>query len=76
MPWILMVIIQLVMPNASLLGHLCGIISALLIKFCGLYVLMPSYEWIKDFDDSYASGLERKVTYFKGTEAISVDFNS
>ena len=33
------------------MGHLNGIIAALLVKFCGLFVILPRYEWLKEYDE-------------------------
>ena len=42
-PWYYMLLIYVTIPNSSFLGHFCGIIAALLKKFCGLYILFPKY---------------------------------
>jgi hypothetical protein len=50
-PWILLIMISIAVPNASFSGHLCGILSALLLKYSGLAkIFLPQYNWIKDFD--------------------------
>lgn len=69
MPVILLIFIQLNMENVSLIGHLTGIIAALLIKFSGIfYLIMPRYEYISELDEKCADTLQKYVTYFKGTE--------
>ena len=46
-PVIMMIIIQISMPQASLVGHFAGIISALILKKTGLhYLLLPRQSWI------------------------------
>jgi membrane associated rhomboid family serine protease len=46
-PAIMMIIIQISMPQASLVGHFAGIISALVLKKTGLhYLLLPRQSWI------------------------------
>ena len=43
-PWIYLVIIQLCFPEASMWGHLCGLISAVLLKHSGIaWVLLPHH---------------------------------
>ena len=32
-PWLLMILIQIMIPQASFIGHLTGILAALLIRF-------------------------------------------
>ena len=39
-PWIMMIIIQISMPKASLIGHLAGIVSAHFIKKSGLHLIL------------------------------------
>ena len=58
MPWILLVITQFLIPEASFMGHLCGILAALIIKFCGLFIILPKFEWLNEFDYFYGSKLE------------------
>lgn len=50
-PWLYMLMIYFTIPDSSFIGHFCGLIAGLLIKFGGLYVVMPKYEWIKEYDD-------------------------
>ncbi|XP_022842794.1 rhomboid-like protein 15 isoform X1 [Olea europaea var. sylvestris] len=54
-PWILLVVFQLLMPNVSLLGHLCGILSGFaytwgLFKFLipgtSFYSSIESFSWM------------------------------
>ena len=39
-PWIMMIIIQISMPKASLIGHLAGIMSAHLLRKSGLHLIL------------------------------------
>jgi hypothetical protein len=34
-----------------------------MIKFSGIYALMPRYEWIKEYDDNNAYKIERYGYY-------------
>jgi len=52
MPWFYMLMIYFTIPDSSFLGHFCGLIAGLMIKFAGIYILMPRFEWIKEFDDT------------------------
>ena len=64
-PWIMLVIIQVSIPDASMVGHFTGIISALLIKYSGVgFFFMPRYSWIKEFEEVYK--VER-FTYYKAS---------
>jgi hypothetical protein len=57
------------------MGHLCGILAALIIKFCGFFVIMPRYEWIHEFDEKFGGILSNKVAYFEAKPNINEDFN-
>ena len=71
-PWIYLVIIQLCFPEASMWGHLCGLISAVLLKHSGIaWVLLPHHEWIAGFEDAHKGCLDcvdRWCTYYKVTD--------
>lgn len=55
MPWLYMLLIYLTIPNSSFLGHFCGLMAGLLIKFGGLYILLPRFLWIQSFEESITS---------------------
>ena len=63
MPWLYMLMIYFTIPDSSFLGHFCGLIAGLMIKFSGIYALMPRYEWIKEYDDNNAYKIERYGYY-------------
>ena len=42
-PWFYMLAIYVTIPESSFIGHFCGLIAGLLIKFAGLYFFMPRY---------------------------------
>ncbi|CDW77565.1 uncharacterized protein at3g58460-like [Stylonychia lemnae] len=74
-PWFYMILIFFTIPNSSFIGHFLGIVSGLMIKFGGLYVLFPDYEWIASFDGSFEHYL-RGLRYLKATDEITQDFDS
>lgn len=49
-PWFYMLLIYLTIPDSSFLGHLCGLLAGLMIKFGGLYYFLPRFEWLESFD--------------------------
>jgi hypothetical protein len=53
-PWFYMILIYATIPNSSFIGHFFGIVTGLMIKFCGLYIFFPKYDWIQEFDAKYA----------------------
>mmetsp|Transcript_982 Transcript_982/g.1763 ORF Transcript_982/g.1763 Transcript_982/m.1763 type:complete len:306 (+) Transcript_982:2-919(+) len=71
-PFILMVVIQLSLPEASLTGHLAGIISALIVRYAGIgRLLLPPYEWICAFEQDHpdlVERMERRLQYFKSSQ--------
>jgi hypothetical protein len=74
-PWLYMLVVYFTIPTSSFIGHFCGLIAGLLLKFTGLYVFLPRYEWIKEFDDVYADKLEA-IGYSRCSENISKDFDA
>ena len=56
-PWFYMILIFFTIENSSFIGHFLGIIAGLMIKFGGLYILFPKYEWLSPFDDKYEDKL-------------------
>ena len=44
-PWIILVVMQFVMPNISFLGHLSGMLVGLLSVYGVMDLIMPSYEF-------------------------------
>jgi len=62
-PWVLMVVLQVVMPNLSLLGHLSGIICGT----CQVYGLLnsmcvPSVDYLRSCDDGLRTILTRRTS--------------
>ncbi len=51
-PWVLLVILQIMLPNVSWLGHVSGIIVGLLLLSGSLQFLLPSVEFYKSIEQS------------------------
>jgi len=49
-PWVLLVMMSVIMPDVSFVGHLCGIVSGYLYSFGLLNFIVPSYEKIAKID--------------------------
>ena len=76
-PWLYVIVIYMTIPDSSFLGHFCGLIAGVLIKFGGFYVIMPRYQWIRGFDETCEEeGLLKKQGYFPATDKIEVDFDA
>jgi rhomboid domain-containing protein 1 len=52
-PLILLVFTAIAVPESSFSGHLCGIIAATLLMFCGLHVLLPRQNWIESWEEMF-----------------------
>ena len=71
LPWIWLLLIQLCIPEASMIGHLAGILSALVLKHCGLSLILPQLNWIQAIEESNKGCIERLntcFTYYKATD--------
>lgn len=55
LPFIYLLLSQIIVPNADMFGHLSGILAALILRYCGLYTcrLLPQYTWIEPIESSY-----------------------
>ena len=71
-PFIMMLLIQICMPNVSFEGHLCGILSALFLYKTPLkYLFIPRIRWVKSFESKVngcISCFEQKFTYYKAED--------
>ncbi len=76
MPWLYMLMIYFTIPDSSFLGHFCGLIAGLMIKFAGIYTLMPRYEWIKEFDEGNTAYKIEAIGYYHAQPEIITDFDS
>ena len=70
---------QIIVPNASLIGHLSGIISALILRYGGMYMcrLLPQYTWLEPIESAFSASrreLHKKLGYFYATAVIEKDF--
>ncbi len=50
-PWLLLVLISLLLPNISFMGHLSGILTGVLIVNGKLQFLLPSVEFLKGMEE-------------------------
>jgi membrane associated rhomboid family serine protease len=50
-PWILLVLLSVVLPGISFLGHLCGILSGMLFIIGAMDVLLPSSLFLRHVED-------------------------
>ena len=76
-PWLYMLMIYFTIPDSSFLGHFCGLLAGLLIKFGGINFFMPRFTWIHDFD--LDRGLSHQdpspIGYFPAKPEIKSDFD-
>lgn len=49
-PWVLMALIQVIMPNISLMGHLCGILAGFLYIYGYLNCLFPHNATVQNWE--------------------------
>ena len=69
-PWILLGIMQVILPNISMLGHLSGIIVGLLAVYGPIELfLMPSKDFCRTLDDTNSCfGLTKRSNYYSTTD--------
>ena len=60
-PFTYLMLIQVVSPNSSFIGHLSGILAGVFIKYLMVYLTFPRKEWIVAFE----SGFPRLVYFLK-----------
>jgi hypothetical protein len=75
MPWLYMLLIYFTIPDSSFLGHFCGLLAGLLIKFGGIHLLMPRYSWIHEFDQDNTLTEGTSSGYFPAKPEIETDFD-
>jgi len=67
-PWVLLVLIQVVLPNISMMGHLAGVIVGYLLVAGVLNVVLPSNDFYTAVEGWEAlGGITRASTYVRGT---------
>ena len=56
LPFAYLFLSQVIVPNASLIGHLSGIISALILRYGGIYMcrLLPQYAWLEPVESAFS----------------------
>ena len=70
-PWVLLIIMSLIMPNVSFLGHLSGIFVGILALSGLLSILIPSKEFQRDMEESTACKLlYKRSNYVKLNDEI------
>jgi membrane associated rhomboid family serine protease len=69
-PWILLGIMQVILPNISMLGHLSGIVVGLLAVYGPIeMLLMPSKDFCRSVDDTNSCcGLTKRPNYYLTTD--------
>ena len=74
--YLLMLLIQVITPNASLIGNLCGTLSAfLMFKICK-FISFPKFEWVKDFESFLTlNSLNNKIKKLFGYISVEDDIN-
>ena len=76
MPWLYMLLIYFTIPDSSFLGHFCGLLAGLLIKFGGINFLMPRFSWIHEFDQVNWLTEGTSSGYFQAKPEIETDFDA
>jgi len=74
LPLIYMVGIFVMVPKSSLIGHLCGILAALCLKFLGLSILFPRFHMIHAFDQKSAARIKKYFSYYEAKPELQKDF--
>jgi len=64
-PWVLMVVLQVMVPQISFLGHLSGLLCGILYSYGCLNVVMPSTAFIKNMETWSSLSLLTKHPAFK-----------
>ena len=56
-PFIYLIISKMIQPKSDNVGHISGIIAALLLRYTGIYHtrLLPQYSWLHSLEKSYSS---------------------
>jgi hypothetical protein len=74
--YLLMLLIQVITPNASLIGNLCGTLSAfLMFKICK-FISFPKFEWVKDFESFLTlNSSNNKIKKLFGYISVEDDIN-
>ena len=66
-------------PDSNIIGYVCGIMAALVLKYGGFYTLrlLPRLEWITAWEQKYnlVHKYEQSINYMRAQEPIEEDFN-
>ena len=74
--YLLMLLIQILTPNASLIGNLCGTLSAYIMFRICKYITFPKIEWVKDFESFFTlNSAENKMRKLLGYICVEEDNN-
>ena len=69
-PIITMILIAILVPNSSFLGHFFGLMAAFMLKFCFLHVCLPKRACLEKIE------IFTFFNYIKIKEAVNEDFKS
>jgi len=50
LPWVLMLLMQFLVPKASFIGHISGLIGGVMMKYGMTAWILPKFEWISAFE--------------------------
>eukprot|EP01138_Halocafeteria_seosinensis_P007151 gb/GECG01007312.1/.p1 GENE.gb/GECG01007312.1/~~gb/GECG01007312.1/.p1 ORF type:complete len:296 (+),score=11.46 gb/GECG01007312.1/:1-888(+) len=65
-PWVLMALIQVIMPNISLMGHLCGILAGFMYIYGALNWVFPSNAKVQQWEqDGFLQRMSRRSNYVR-----------
>eukprot|EP00871_Galdieria_phlegrea_P004460 jgi/Galph1/5014/GphlegSOOS_G3672.1 len=53
LPWIVLLVIQVLIPNASFIGHLCGIVAGYIYVLDGFHWLFPSCHTLHAMEERF-----------------------
>ena len=74
--YLLMFLIQILTPNASLIGNLCGTLSAYIMFRICKFITFPKFEWVKDFESFFTlNSAENKMRKLLGYICVEEDNN-
>jgi len=69
-----LLLVQMLNPNSSFLGHLSGIFTGFLLKNIFVYFTFPRKDWIKAFEDKFNYlDMTNNFRYFKISQILSED---
>ena len=76
-PWVLMAVLQVFMPNLSLLGHLSGVICGTCQAYGLLnWICLPGGDYLRSCDDGLRTVLTRRTSPFVAERYVSTSLIS